>query len=84
MGGPRPPEQYGGENLDTDEKLIAADYAAGLDVWTHVRKAYIDHLGGDNILANAQLWSLREAIRDELQAEMQSENRSGEGAAGTD
>jgi hypothetical protein len=65
---PIPPADYDGEHLNTDEKLEAAGWAAGLRVWEQVGKAYGNYLG-DDILANAQLWSLRQAIREEYQAE---------------
>lgn len=66
---PIPPEQYGGDHLNTDEKLKAEGWAAGLDVWEQVGKAYSNYLG-DDTLANAQLWSLRQGIRGELLAEL--------------
>jgi hypothetical protein len=66
---PIPPAEYDGEHLDTDAKLEAEGWAAGLDVWEQVGKAYGNYLG-DDTLANAQLWSLREAIRAEFRAEM--------------
>jgi hypothetical protein len=66
---PKPPEQYDGEHLNTDEKLQDEGYAAGLDVWEQVGKAYSNYLG-DDALANAQLWSLRQAIRAEYAAEL--------------
>lgn len=74
-GAPIPPEEYDGEHLNTDEKLEAEGWAAGLDVWEQVGKAYGNYLG-DDTLANAQLWSLREAIRSELMAELRSEDDS--------
>jgi hypothetical protein len=66
--GPIHPDEYDGEHLNTDEKIEAKGYAAGLDVWGQVDKAYGNYLG-DGTLANAQLWSLREAIRAEALAE---------------
>lgn len=66
---PVPPEEYDGEHLNTDEKLEAEGYAAGLDVWEQVGKAYSNYLG-DGALANAQLWSLQQAIRAEHAAEL--------------
>jgi hypothetical protein len=56
------PQEYG-EGMD-DAELEAAGWAAGLDVWGQVEKAYGNYLG-DGTLANSQLWSLREAIRAE-------------------
>ena len=67
--GPVPPAEYDAEHLDSDEKLEAEGWAAGLDVWGQVSKAYDNYLG-DGTLANAQLWSLREAIRAEYRAEL--------------
>lgn len=32
-GAPIPPAEYGGEHLDTDVKLRAEGWAAGLGVW---------------------------------------------------
>jgi hypothetical protein len=47
-----------------DAALEAAGYAAGLGVWDQVTKAYDNYLG-DMDLSRAQLWSLRQAIRQE-------------------
>jgi hypothetical protein len=69
---PIPPDEYDGEHLNTDEKLEAEGWAAGLDVWEQVGKAYTEHYLGDSTLGNAQLWSLREAIRAEHLAELRS------------
>jgi hypothetical protein len=71
-GEPVPPADYDGQHLDTDDKLRAEGWAAGLDVWEQVGKAYGDYLG-DDTLANAQLWSLREAIRRQAYAELGEE-----------
>jgi len=71
MPGPINPDEYDGEHLNSDAKLEAAGWAAGLDVWAPVEKAYVDYVGGDNVFANAQLWSLREAIRAEMRAELE-------------
>jgi hypothetical protein len=71
-GAPIPPAAYGGEQWDTDEKLRADGWAAGLDVWEQVGKAYCEHYLGDDALGNAQLWSLREAIRAEFLAELRA------------
>ena len=60
---PKHPDEYDGEHLNTDEKLEAAGWAAGLDVWEQVGKGYAEHYLGDDVLGNAQLWSLQEAIR---------------------
>jgi hypothetical protein len=70
-GAPVHPDDYDGEHLNTDDKLREAGYAAGLDVWEQVGKAYCEHYLGDDTLGNAQLWSLREAIRAEMLAEME-------------
>jgi hypothetical protein len=66
--GPVSPAEYGEGFLD-DTALEEAGYAAGLDVWDQVDKAYGNYLG-DGALANSQLWSLREAIRAELLTEL--------------
>ncbi len=68
-GAPIPPDDYDGEHLNTDDKLEEAGWAAGLDVWEQVGKAYGNYLE-DDTLANAQLWSLRKAIRAELLEEL--------------
>ncbi len=73
VSAPVSPAEYG-EGMD-DEALEEAGYAAGLDVWGPVSKAYGNWLG-DGALANSQLWSLREAIAKEV-----TEQR-GEGSAG--
>ena len=69
MSAPVSPAEYGSGYPD-DEALEAAGYAAGLDVWGQVKKAYGNYLG-DGDLANSQLWSLREAIRAELLSEQE-------------
>lgn len=77
-GAPIPPAEYDGEHLDTDAKLEAAGWAAGLAVWEQVGKAYEWYLADNEegyALGNAQLWSLREAIRAEHLAELRSEGR---------
>lgn len=71
-----PPSDYaeaGAPVLD-DAALKELGYAHGLDVWEQVGKAYEWYLsnapdapGG---LDNAQMWSLREAIRQELRDEL--------------
>jgi hypothetical protein len=66
MSGPVSPQEYG--SGQTDAELEADGYAAGLDVWGPVTKAYENFLG-DGELANSQLWSLREAIRRECREE---------------
>lgn len=58
-----------------DEKLEAAGWAAGLDVWEQVGKGYSEWYLGDDTLGNAQLWSLREAIRAEHLAELVATGR---------
>lgn len=69
---PIPPEQYDGEHLNTDDKLRAHGWAAGLDVWEQVGKGYTEYYLKDDTLGNAQLWSLREAIRAEHLAELRA------------
>jgi hypothetical protein len=64
---PVSPQEYG-EGFADDAALETAGYAAGLDVWGPVKKAYANFVG-DDALANSQLWSLREAIRAEVLAE---------------
>lgn len=63
MSGPCSPQEYGGEW--DERRLEAEDYATGLAVWGPVTKAYENFLGNGD-MANAQLWSLREAIRKEM------------------
>lgn len=70
--GPVSPQEYG-EGQD-DAELESAGYAAGLDVWDPLTKAYENFLG-DGTLANSQLWSLREAIRAEVLEERASDHR---------
>lgn len=70
---PVSPQQYGsGMN---DAELRAAGWAAGLDVWGALDKAYGDVVG-DGAVVNSQLWSLREAVRkqaiDELPADAEA------------
>jgi hypothetical protein len=62
-GAPIHPDEYDGEHLNTDEKLVAEGWAAGLDVWEQVGKGYSEWYLKDDTLGNAQLWSLQEAIR---------------------
>lgn len=71
MAGPMNPAEYDEEREgpQNDHDLEEDGYAAGLDVWAQVEKAYVNYLGGENLLANCQLWSLREAIRAEYAAE---------------
>jgi len=57
--GPVSPAEYG-DGMD-DAQLEEAGYAAGLDVWGQVEKAYGNYLG-DGTLSNSQLWSLKQAI----------------------
>jgi hypothetical protein len=65
MAGPTDPREYGDERwAGGDAALEEAGYAAGLDVWDQVTKAYENYLG-DGGLANAQLWSLRQAVLGE-------------------
>lgn len=66
MSEPVSPAEYG-EGMN-DAELEEAGWAAGLDVWGPVDKAYSNFVG-DSTLANSQLWSLREAIRRQVLAE---------------
>lgn len=74
-GAPIPPSEYDGEHLDTDEKLTAEGWAAGLDVWEQVGKGYSEYYLKDDTLGNAQLWSLQEAIRAEERARLEVAGR---------
>ena len=74
MAAPRSPQEYG-EGMD-DAALEADGWAAGLDVWGPVSKAYANFVQ-DSTLANSQLWSLREAIRAELRTELAEESMEG-------
>ena len=67
--GPTDPAEYGHGAVWTEARLKLEDYATGLDVWGQVTKAYENYLG-DGEMANAQLWSLRQAIRAQVIAEM--------------
>lgn len=67
MSGPVSPQEYG-QGM-TDAELEAGGWAAGLDVWGPVTKVYAQFVG-DGALANSQLYSLREAIRAEVLAEV--------------
>jgi hypothetical protein len=68
--GPQAPIEYDSDTeYPDDAALEAADWAAGLDVWGPVEKAY-ENFVQEGDLANAQLWSLREAIRRELLTEL--------------
>lgn len=67
MSGPTSPEEFGAGM--TDAELEAAGWAAGLDVWGPVTKAY-ENFVGDMTLANSQLYSLAEAIRAQVRAEL--------------
>lgn len=53
---------YGRTTAEMDEKLRAAGWAAGTDVMEQVREAYINHVGGNADLAEAQLASLLDAV----------------------
>lgn len=66
--GPTNPAEYGDGPLN-DEQLVEDGWAAGLDVWEPVSKGYGDFVDDDGV-ANSQLWSLREAIRQELLDEL--------------
>ncbi|GGN39489.1 hypothetical protein FHR83_006710 [Actinoplanes campanulatus] len=72
MPGPTQPEGY------DDEALEAEGWAIGLDVWLVVTGALARHYGGDAELANAQLWSLRRAIRAEVFDELGHPGLDGE------
>jgi hypothetical protein len=74
-GAPVPPAEYDGAHLDSDEKLQALGWAAGLDVWEQVGKGYSEWYLNDDTLGNAQLWSLREAVRAEHLAELRTAGR---------
>lgn len=69
-GAPIHPDEYDGEHLNTDEKLEAEGWAAGLKVWEQVGKGYSERYIGDDALGNAQLWSLQQAIRAHALAEV--------------
>jgi hypothetical protein len=69
MNGPIRPDDYDGEHLNTDEKLEEEGWAAGLNVWGVLDKVLGDALSDDTV-ANAQLWSLRQAVRAELLKEL--------------
>lgn len=64
---PVSPEEFGEGMNDTE--LDEAGWAVGLDVWGPVEKAYGDFVS-DGVLANSQLWSLRQAVRAELLEEI--------------
>lgn len=70
--GPKSPQEYsdgyGQPEWPDDAALDEDGKAAGLDVWEQVTKAYERYIQ-DGELANAQLWSLREAIRREVREE---------------
>lgn len=72
-GAPIHPDEYDGEHLNTDAKLEAEGWASGLRVWEQVGKGYSEQYLGDDTLGNAQLWSLRNAIRAEYRAELLAE-----------
>jgi hypothetical protein len=46
----------------TDANLAEGGWAYGLDAWEQIGKAYDNYLG-NGALANAQMWSLQEAIK---------------------
>lgn len=62
--------EYGGQ--DTDAALEEEGWAYGLDVWSVLQDVY-GRAVADSEVANAQLWSLREAVRAELLAEIVAE-----------
>lgn len=72
MSAPVSPTEYDPDDPYTDERLEEDGYATGLDVWGPVDKAYGNFLE-DGALANAQLWSLRQAIRAEVASEIEAE-----------
>lgn len=66
---PQPPAEYDPDTeYPDDAALEEAGYATGLGAWGPVEKAYENFVEDDD-LANAQLWSLREAIRNEFAEE---------------
>lgn len=67
--GPRPPAEYNHEHPYTDETLEAEGWATGLDVWETVGNGCGDYVG-DYAVANAQLWSLYQAIREQVADEL--------------
>lgn len=77
-GSPIDPSEYvdDGEEVLTDEVLERDGWAVGLSVWEQMGKAYEWYLhapGGADIptgLDNAQMWSLRKAIRREFAEEI--------------
>lgn len=68
------PAEYDPDDPYTVERVDEEGYAVGLDVWDPVDKAYGNFVQ-DGALANAQLWSLREAIRAEYRAELVAEGK---------
>jgi hypothetical protein len=60
--GPLRPTGAGGKTLDTDAKLRERGFIAGLESWPRVQDAFSERVG-NNAVANAQLWSLQQAIR---------------------
>ncbi len=69
MAGPVHPDEYDGEHLSSDAKLREEGWAAGLDVWGVLDKTHSDALA-DGTVANAQLWSLQQAVRAQTLAEV--------------
>lgn len=76
-GAPVPPEEYveDGEPVLDDAALAAGGWAHGIRVWEQMGKAYEWYLStaGRDLpdgLDNAQMWSLRKAIRRELLEEL--------------
>ena len=76
MAPPVSPREWG-EGPEDDAALEAGGWAAGLDVWEPVSKAYAQFVG-DMTLANSQLWSLHEAVRAEVWREAIAALRSDE------
>ena len=78
-GAPVPPQEYAevGEPVLDDAALKELGYAYGLGVWEQMGKAYEWYLSHNadapSGLDNAQMWSLREAIRQELRDEIAAE-----------
>lgn len=67
-----PAEDAARDFADPDTALKAGGYATGLDVWDVLDGIYGNDIG-DSVIASAQLWSLREAVRAEYAAELAAE-----------
>lgn len=53
-----------------DDLLEIRGYLTGLSVWAEVKQAMADREHQDHHLVNGMLWSLREAVRNELLEEL--------------